>query len=159
MEQFFSQNSEIFLKLIITVGLGMLIGAERLLVHKEAGMKTHSLVAMGATLFVIVSEFLSEKYAGVNGFNPGMIASNIVVGIGFLGAGLIMLRGDKLMGLTTASGLWVTAGIGMAIGFGLFNLAIISAVLVLLIFIVMNILEKPIRRISDGNLIEEEKNS
>ena len=159
MEQFFTQNSEIFLKLIITVGLGMLIGAERLLVHKEAGMKTHSLVAMGATLFVIVSEFLSEKYAGVNGFNPGMIASNIVVGIGFLGAGLIMLRGDKLMGLTTASGLWVTAGIGMAIGFGLFNLAIISAVLVLLIFIVMNILEKPIRRISDGNLIEEEKNS
>ncbi len=151
MEQFFTQNNEIILKLIIAIVLGMFIGAERLLVHKEAGMKTHSLVAMGATLFIIVSEFLSEKYAGVSGFNPGIIASNIVVGIGFLGAGLIILHGDRLMGLTTASGLWVTAGIGIAVGFGLFNLATISTVLVLLIFITMNILEKPIRKISDKN--------
>lgn len=151
MEQFFTQNSEIFLKLIVAVILGMLIGAERLLVHKEAGMKTHSLVAMGATLFIIVSEFLSEKYAGVNGFNPGIIASNIVVGIGFLGAGMIMFRDSRTRGLTTASGLWVTAGIGMACGFGLFSLAIFATVLVIIIFVIMNILEKPIRKISDEN--------
>ena len=80
MEQFFTQNSEIILKLIIAVTLGMFIGAERLLVHKEAGMKTHALVAMGATLFIIVSEFLAQKYAGVSGFNPGIIASNWIFG-------------------------------------------------------------------------------
>lgn len=151
MEQFFTQNSDVILKLTIAVVLGMFIGAERLLVHKEAGMKTHSLVAMGATLFIIVSEFLSEKYAGVNGFNPGIIASNIIVGIGFLGAGMIMFRDSRTRGLTTASGLWVTAGIGMAVGFGFFGLAVIATVLVILIFVIMNILEKPIRRISDEN--------
>ena len=84
-----------------------------------------------------------------------MIASNIIVGIGFLGAGSIMLRGPHLVGLTTAGGLWVTAGIGMACGFGFFDLAVISTFLVLLIFILLNILEKPIRKISDENLNRE----
>jgi len=93
------------------------------------------------------------------GFNPVMMASNIIVGIGFLGAGSIILSGSRLMGLTTAGGLWVTAGIGMACGFGLFNLAFISTVLVLLIFIFLNIVEKPIKKISDDNLIKEERNS
>jgi putative Mg2+ transporter-C (MgtC) family protein len=156
MEQFFTQNSEVILRLAVAVVLGMFIGAERLLVHKEAGMKTHALVAMGATLFIIISEYLSAKYAGVNGFNPGIIASNIVVGIGFLGAGMIMFQGSRLMGLTTAGGLWVTAGIGMACGFGLFGVAIIATILVLIIFVVMNMLEKPIRKISDENLEKEE---
>lgn len=151
MEQFFIENNEFILRLIIAVFLGMLIGAERLLVHKEAGMKTHALVSMGAALFVIFSEAMTEKYINVPGFNPAMIASNIVVGIGFLGAGMIMFRDSQTRGLTTASGLWVTAGIGMTAGFGLFNLAIISTGLVLFIFVVMNIFEKPIRKISDDN--------
>jgi putative Mg2+ transporter-C (MgtC) family protein len=151
MEQFLTQNSEVILRLIVAVFLGMLIGAERLLVHKEAGMKTHALVSMGAALFVLFSEALTEKYINLSGLNPAMIASNIVVGIGFLGAGMIMFRDSQTRGLTTASGLWVTAGIGMATGFGLFSLAIISVILVLFIFIVMNIFEKPIRKISDKN--------
>ena len=151
MTQFFIQNSEVIIRLAVAIILGMLIGAERLLVHKEAGMKTHALVSMGAALFIIISEFLVLKYSAVSGFNPAVIASNIIVGIGFLGAGSIIFQGSRLSGLTTASGLWVTAGIGMASGFGLFSLAIISTVLVLLIFLVMNMLEKPIRRISDHN--------
>lgn len=155
MEQFFIQNSDIFLKLIVAIVLGMLIGVERLLVHKEAGMKTHALVSMGAALFIMISETMGEKYINTPGFNPVMIASNIIVGIGFLGAGMIMFRDSRTRGLTTAGGLWVTAGIGMAAGFGLFNLAIISTILVLLIFIFLNILEKPIRRISDENLNKE----
>lgn len=152
MEQFLTQNSEVILKLALAVVLGMFIGAERLFVHKEAGMKTHSLVAMGATLFIIISEFLSQKYINISGFNPGMMASNIIMGVGFLSAGLIIMQGDRLMGLTTAGGLWVTAAIGMAVGFGLYSLAIISTVLVLIIFLVMGIVEKPIRKISDENL-------
>jgi putative Mg2+ transporter-C (MgtC) family protein len=155
MQQFFTQNSEIILKLTVSLSLGMFIGAERLFVHKVAGMKTHSLVAMGATLFIIISEFLSQKYAGVSGFNPGMIAANIIMGVGFLSAGLIMMQGEKLMGLTTAGGLWVTAGVGVAVGFGLYSLATISTVLILIIFILMNIIEKPIRRMADGNMSKE----
>lgn len=151
MEQFFTQNSEIILKLVMAVLLGMFIGAERLLVHKEAGMKTHALVSMGAALFVLFSESLTEKYINLSGLNPAMIASNIVVGIGFLGAGMIMFRDSQTRGLTTASGLWVTAGIGMASGFGLYSLAIIATILVLFIFVVMNIFEKPIRKISEEN--------
>jgi putative Mg2+ transporter-C (MgtC) family protein len=156
MEQFFIENGDFILKLTVAVVLGMFIGVERLFVHKEAGMKTHALVSMGAALFIIISEIIGEKYINLPGFNPVMMASNIIVGIGFLGAGMIMFRDSRLFGLTTAGGLWVTAGIGMASGFGLFNLAIISTILVLFIFIVMNILEKPIRKISDDNLIKEE---
>ncbi|MCX6751634.1 MAG: MgtC/SapB family protein [Candidatus Nomurabacteria bacterium] len=151
MEQFFIENSEIILKLVVAVLLGMVIGAERLLVHKEAGMKTHALVSMGAALFVLFSEAMAQKYMNLPGFNPTMISSNIIVGIGFLGAGMIMFKDSRTRGLTTAGGLWVTAGIGMASGFGLFSMAVISTVLVLFIFIVMNILEKPIRKISDEN--------
>ena len=156
MEQFFTQNSEFILKLTVAVLLGMVIGAERLFVHKEAGMKTHALVCMGASLFVLFSEAMAEKYMNLPGFNPAMIASNIIVGIGFLGAGTIMFRDSRTRGLTTASGLWVTAGIGMACGFGLFSLATISTILVLFVFIVMSLIEKPIRKISDESFEKEE---
>jgi putative Mg2+ transporter-C (MgtC) family protein len=151
MEQFFTQNSDIILRLILAVFLGMLIGAERYLVHKEAGIKTHALVSMGSALFVIISELMIEKYANIGIFDPMRMASQIIVGIGFLGAGTIMLSGNRLKGLTTASGLWVTAGIGMTAGFGLFGVAIISTVLVLLILIFVNILEKPLLKISEKN--------
>jgi len=155
MIHFFAQNNEIILKLTLAVLFGMLIGAERYLVHKEAGLKTHALVSMGSALFVIISEMLTEKFAGINGFNPILMASNIIIGIGFLGAGAIILRGERLMGLTTAVGFWVTAGIGMAAGFGLFGLAVISTVLVLIILIVMNIIERPLLRISEKEILSD----
>src|SRR3990167_2187653 len=150
MSRFIMQNSDIILRLVSAIGFGMLIGAERLLVHKEAGMKTHALVYMGAAVFVLISEAMVQKYINLPGLNPTMIPAQIVVGIGFLGAGLIMLQGSHLSGLTTASGLWVTAGIGMAAGFGMYNFAFIITSLVLMIFVLMNIVENPIRRISDN---------
>jgi putative Mg2+ transporter-C (MgtC) family protein len=149
MYQFLTQNSEIILRLSLAVVLGTCIGAERIFVHKEAGMKTHALVSMGAAVFVLISEAMVAKYINLIGLNPTMIPAQIVVGIGFLGAGSIMLQGSRLKGLTTASGLWVTAGIGMAAGFGLYSLAIIATVFILLIFLTMNIIEKPIRKISE----------
>lgn len=158
MEQFLTQNSDIILRLLLAVGLGMLIGLERVLVHKEAGMKTHALVSMGAALFIIISEILAIKYGNLASFDPSRIASQIIVGIGFLGAGAIMLQGSRLLGLTTAGGLWVTAGIGMAAGFGLFSLAIISTILVFFILVVVYFFEEPIRkRISEKNFNGEEK--
>lgn len=155
MNQFFIENSELIIKLFLALFLGTLIGVERLFVHKEAGMKTHSLVSLGSALFVIISETLMIKYGGLD-FDPSRIASQIIVGIGFLGAGSIIFEGSHIRGLTTASGLWVTAGIGMAVGFGLYNLAIITTVLVLVIFTIMGILEKPIRKIIDSK--KEETN-
>ena len=149
MSQFFMQNSEIILKLVVAVVLGMLIGAERVLFHKEAGMKTHALVSLGAAVFVVVSEMISAKYANIALIDPTRIASQIVVGIGFLGAGAIIFQENKLIGLTTAGGLWVTAGIGMASGFGFYDLAMIATALVLFILVVVYIFEKPIRKISD----------
>jgi putative Mg2+ transporter-C (MgtC) family protein len=149
MEQFFIQNGDVILKLVVAVGLGLLVGAERFFVHKDAGMKTHALVSLGSAVFVLISEAMVQKYGSFSGLSPTMIPAQIIVGIGFLGAGSIMLYGSQLRGLTTAGGLWVTAGIGMAVGFGLFSLAIFITVLVLLILILINILEKPIRRISE----------
>lgn len=148
MFQFFINNSELIFRLVIALILGMLIGAERLFVHKEAGMKTHALVSLGSALFIIISEMITIKYSGIGSLDPTRIASQIIVGIGFLGAGSIMVHGSRLRGLTTAGGLWVTAGIGMAAGFGFYSLAFIATVLVLFIFIVVNIFEKPIRKIS-----------
>jgi putative Mg2+ transporter-C (MgtC) family protein len=156
MSQFIAQNSEIILRLFLAVVLGMCVGAERLFMHKVAGMKTHALVSMGAALFILVSEEMAKKYINLPGFNPTIIASNIIVGIGFLGAGSIMLQGSHLLGVSTAGGLWVTAGIGMAAGFGLYGLAMISTVFVLFIFIAMSIIEKPLRKISRE--IDESRN-
>ncbi|MEX2029189.1 MAG: MgtC/SapB family protein [Candidatus Paceibacterota bacterium] len=147
---FFAQYGEIILKLAIAVGLGLLIGAERLSAHKAAGLKTHAMVSLGAAVFVIVSEMIAVKYADIGGFDPTRIASQIIVGIGFLGAGSIIMQDNKLLGLTTAAGLWVTAGIGMATGFGFFDLAIIATILVLFVLVVVSQFEKPIRRISDN---------
>ncbi len=149
MTEFLAQNGDLILKLMAAVGFGMLIGGERFFVHKEAGIKTHALVSLGSALFVIISEMIAVQYGDVSGFDPTRIASQIIVGIGFLGAGSIMLQGSRLKGLTTAGGLWVTAGIGMASGFGFFGLAFISTILVLMIFILLNILERPIRKISE----------
>jgi len=151
MTHFFTQYSDIIIRLAVAVVFGMLIGAERLLVHKEAGMKTHALVSMGSALFIIISELMVLKYASLGGFDPMRMATQIVVGIGFLGAGSIILQGSRLRGLTTAGGLWVTAGIGMAAGFGLFGLATIATIFILLILIIMNLLERPIRKISEEN--------
>src|SRR3989344_2382494 len=148
MTEFFAQNGEIMLRLGVAVALGLIIGAERVMVNKEAGMKTHSLVALGSAVFVVVSEMLAVRYFGTTGFDPSRIASQIVVGIGFLGAGAIMLQGNRLLGLTTAGGLWGTAGIGMAAGFGFFSLAILTTILVLFVLVVVNKFEKPIRRMS-----------
>lgn len=150
MSQFFIDNSDVILKLILALALGMLIGAERILVHKEAGMKTHALVSLGSALFILISEMIAIKYGGINTFDPSRIASQVIVGIGFLGAGSIILQGNRLLGLTTAGGLWVTAGIGMAAGFGFYDLAIISTILVLLVLIVVNIFEKPMRVMAES---------
>lgn len=145
MTEFFAFNTEILIRLLIASALGMLIGLERVLVHKEAGMKTHALVSLGAALFIIISEAIAVNSGRFSGFDPSRIASQVIVGIGFLGAGSIIFYGNRVLGLTTAGGLWITAGIGMAAGFGLWSLALIATILVLIILSLVNYIEKPIR--------------
>lgn len=137
---------DIIIKLFIALSLGMIIGLERIWAHKTAGMRTYALVSMGSALFVIISNEMVEYYSGFSGMNPLMIVSQIVVGVGFIGAGLIFTKGTKLVGLTSATGLWVAAGIGMASGLGLFNIAIIATILTLFIFVVLWFVEKSIKK-------------
>ncbi len=152
MTEIFTQNSELIIRLFMAMILGLLVGAERLFMHKEIsikthpGLKTHALVSLGAAVFVIISEMLVVKYMNLPGLNPTMIPSQIIVGIGFLGAGSIIFHDSRLIGLTTASGIWVTAGIGMAAGFGLYSLAILTTLLVLFILIVVNKFERPLKQ-------------
>ena len=137
---------DIVLRLSVSLLLGVIIGTERVWAHKTAGMRTYALVAMGSALFVIISNEMVNYYAGYLGMNPLMIVSQIVVGVGFIGAGLIFTKDSKMVGLTTATGLWVAAGIGMACGLGLFNIAIIATTLTLFIFVVLWFMEERIKK-------------
>ncbi|MCX6712913.1 MAG: MgtC/SapB family protein [Candidatus Vogelbacteria bacterium] len=134
MQSFFIANSDMILKLSLALLFGIFVGLERTIAGKQAGMRTYGLVTMGSCLFVLIAESLRPLYAGYPGYNPIFMASQIIVGIGFLGAGLIILQGQSVHGLTTAAGLWVAAGVGMAVGFGLYAMAFVVTVLTLIIF-------------------------
>jgi putative Mg2+ transporter-C (MgtC) family protein len=122
-------------KLLLAIFLGALIGTERALLAKQpAGMRTFGLVAMGACLFVLSGNFVDTHYLGVVNFNPSQVSAAVVSGIGFLGAGLIIFRGDTLHGVTTAAGLWVAAAIGVAVGFGMYSVSIFTTLLTLVMF-------------------------
>jgi putative Mg2+ transporter-C (MgtC) family protein len=142
----------IFFNLSLAVVLGMIIGAERLYAHKTASMRTYAMVAMGASLFVTIAvlggQMLSSSYANIN---PLYVVAQIISGIGFLGAGLIIFKDDHLTGVTTASGLWVCAGIGMACGFGLYAVALSATLLSLFIFIVLWSVEQKLKDIPPFN--------
>ncbi len=141
-----SVTMSIVLRLSVSLLLGMIIGVERVWAHKTAGMSTYALVAMGSALFVIISNEMVRYYAGFPGMNPLMIVSQIVVGVGFIGAGIIFNKDSRLVGLTTATGLWVAAGIGMACGLGLFSIAIVATTLTLFIFVVLWFIEERIKK-------------
>lgn len=149
MENIFDPvTTEIVTRLFAALLLGMIIGTERVWAHKTAGMRTYALVSMGSALFMVVSNEMVKAYADFSGMNPLMIVSQIVVGVGFIGTGLIFTKDSKLMGLTTATGVWVSAGIGMACGFGLFNIALIATIMTLFVFIVIWFFEERLKRTS-----------
>jgi putative Mg2+ transporter-C (MgtC) family protein len=127
---------EILLRVALAAVLGGAIGFERELREREAGLRTHMLVAVGAALFTLVSAFAwtDWQFSNASGvvFDPTRIAAQVVTGIGFLGAGAIIRQGLSVRGLTTAATLWVVAAIGMATGAGFYTAAVITTVLVLL---------------------------
>jgi len=137
MDFFDPKILEIFKQLLLAVTLGAAIGVERELAHKSAGMRTNSLVALGSALFSIISGSFSGPAT-----DPTRIAAQIVTGIGFLGAGLIVFQGERVQGLTTAAGVWVAAAIGMAVGFGMYEVGIFTTILTILVFAIMWPIEK-----------------
>lgn len=145
---------EIATRLVVAMLLGLLLGAERIIARKSAGMRTYAMVALGSALFVGISDLLLHDFQGVN-YDPLRMAAQVVAGIGFLGAGLIIVHGKEIRGLTTAAGLWVTAGIGMAAGFGIFSVAFIATALALFIFTVIWFVEIYVRKISDKSNLSE----
>ncbi|GMQ94960.1 MAG: hypothetical protein BMS9Abin13_070 [Patescibacteria group bacterium] len=150
LEPLISGNADIFLRIVVAMFLGILIGAERMAAGKTAGMRTHALVSMGSALFVIISIIVSEWYIGRTPFDPLRVTSQVIVGIGFIGAGLIVFTGSRLSGLTTAAGLWVAAGIGVAVGYGLYAIAVFVAILTLLVFTALWFIESKFKKISRG---------
>ncbi len=139
-----SLDTELSLALRLTVGLvlGAIIGLERELHRTPAGFRTHSTVALGSALFTIVSAY------GFSGaiVDPTRIAAQIVTGIGFIGAGTILHYRGQIRGLTTAASLWAVAAIGMAAGAGLFLMAIIGTVLILVVLSLFDRVEGFARR-------------
>lgn len=126
------QEIDIIIKILLASGLGALIGLERELDDEPAGIRTHILVAMGSAIFTMLSFAVSSG-------DPTRIASNIVVGIGFLGAGTIFKDKYQVRGLTTAADIWVVSAIGMAVGLGDFFLATISALLIFFVLVLKKI--------------------
>ena len=134
-ESFFDPNIIIFGKLLLAMILGGIIGTERAVLAKQAaGTRTFGLVSLGACLFVVTGSFVDVAYLGILSFDPMRVAAAVIMGIGFLGGGLIIFRGDSLHGVTTAAGLWIAAGIGMAVGFGMYSVAIFATLLSLIMF-------------------------
>lgn len=125
IEEFGHLDIEIILKLLIAIGLGAVIGFERELKHRPAGLRSHMLVSLGATLFTIASISFDVE--------PARIAAGIVAGIGFLGAGNIIAHKGNIRGITSAATLWVVAGIGLSVGIGEYFIAVISSIFVFVI--------------------------
>ncbi len=119
---------ELLVRLLVACICGCIIGIERSFRQKEAGIRTHIILALGAALMMIVSKYgffdIAEMDMNSLRADSSRIASNIVTGISFLGAGVIFVRGGSIKGLTTAAGIWSTAGIGMAIGAGMYTIGI-----------------------------------
>ena len=130
-----------FLGRLFLAGLcGAFIGYERANRRKEAGIRTHLVVSMGSALFMIVSKYGFADMIPLHGvaLDPSRVAAQIVTGVGFLGAGMIFVRGQNISGLTTAAGIWATAGIGMAVGSGLYLLGVLGTALIFLIQIFLH---------------------
>lgn len=135
-------NLEFLIRLLLSAALGALVGLERSKRQKEAGVRTHCIIACTSALFMILSKYAFVDTAigadGLRGADPARIAAQVVSGISFLGAGVIFKNGNSIRGLTTAAGMWGTAAIGMAVGAGMYWLGLIEAAILVTIQIILH---------------------
>ncbi|MCC3703685.1 MgtC/SapB family protein [Rouxiella badensis] len=146
--------TDFLIRIAVAGVLGGLIGIERQLRAKEAGLRTHILVGIGSAMFMIVSKYGFEDILNQShvSFDPSRVAAQVVSGMGFLGAGTIIIQKQIVKGLTTAAGLWVTAAIGLVIGSGLYEIGVYGTVLTLLVLEVFRQISN--RLIGHHHLIE-----
>jgi putative Mg2+ transporter-C (MgtC) family protein len=140
-------QTDIVVRLAVAALLGSLVGFERERLMWSAGIRTHMLVSVGACLFMIVSAY-GFQYATLNPhtvLDPSRIAAQVVSGIGFLGAGSILLRGNSVRGMTTAASIWSVAALGLAAGGGLYFAAAVSTIIILVILAGLKPLEDAYR--------------
>jgi putative Mg2+ transporter-C (MgtC) family protein len=135
-------NSEFLLRLALSMFCGAVIGIERQYRHKTAGIKTNTLVAIGATTFTLIS---ASAFGHTNN-NPAQVAAAVVTGVGFIGGGVIMHRGASVQGITTAATLWAAASLGVVIGVGYYFLAGTVFVAVLIVQVVFPVVDRLINR-------------
>jgi putative Mg2+ transporter-C (MgtC) family protein len=133
----------IILRLVLAVVMGGLVGIEREIHGRAAGLRTHILVSLGAALFMITSILVSDRYASLGSqVDPSRIAAGVVTGIGFLGAGAIIRFGASIRGLTTAASIWAVAAIGLAVGAGFYEAAITGTLLVIVVLFLSRLEER-----------------
>ena len=159
----FLSNPEIIARLLTSMVLAGIIGAEREYRGKPAGVRTNVMVGLGATLMTISSIKVIDIFPRITGVDPTRIAAQIITGIGFIGAGAILHKSEShVIGLTTAAVIWVVAGIGMAVGLGLYTEAIVTTGLVFGVFLFMHKFVKAIRYFRGTRhpeAVEDSKNS
>lgn len=133
-------TTEFIARILISVLCGAAIGFERSRRQKEAGIRTHTIVALGSALMMIISKYGFFDVVVLEGISldASRIAANIITGISFVGAGMIFVRGYSITGLTTASGIWATSGVGMALGAGMYTVGLFSTALIILIQMLMH---------------------
>ncbi|OGX41129.1 MAG: hypothetical protein A2984_02170 [Omnitrophica WOR_2 bacterium RIFCSPLOWO2_01_FULL_41_12] len=142
-------DTQIFLRLSLSVIFSGLIGLERQMYRRTAGLRTHILVCLGACLIMLTSLYVFDIYKNEVPLDPSRIAAGVITGIGFLCAGTIIRERESIRGLTTAASLWVVAGIGLAVGCGFYSAAMYTTVLSLIVLLFLRYAEKM--------LFEEEK--
>lgn len=136
------EDLELIKRLCLSAALGAVLGLEREWRQKDAGLRTNILIAMGSTLFTVMSIDVSTGSGG----DSTRIASGIVTGIGFLGAGAIMRKGSSVKGLTTAAMIWVNAAVGVAVGGGEYRVAMIATAVALVVLVLLDPLERALVR-------------
>jgi putative Mg2+ transporter-C (MgtC) family protein len=148
---------ELILRLLLAAGLAGALGVERELTDRPAGLRTHILVGLGAALFAIISAYgfqaLSEGVPADFRADVSRVASQIVVGIGFLAGGVILKTGASIRGLTTAANLWITAAVGTAVGLGMLLIGSVAAAITLLALVGL----RPVRRVLERHAGEREE--
>jgi putative Mg2+ transporter-C (MgtC) family protein len=132
---------QIIMRLVLTVVLSGLIGLERQLHKRTAGLRTHILVSLGSCLIMLTSLYVFDIYKEITKLDPARIAAGVITGIGFLGAGTIIREKEGVKGLTTAASLWVVAGIGLAVGCGFKRAAIYTTVLAVIVLFFLRFIE------------------